>query len=311
MATGIAALDAVLPGGGIPCGRLTEIAGAEGSGATTLAHALVATTLANKRWVAYIDAARTLAPGDWAPLAGTGRLWIVRPPARASDHGAWCADILLRSGAFGLVVLDDTIPLARSVLVRLTRLARESGAAFVIVHHQAGAGGLVGAALRLSLQRQSAPRERPSRRQPWRRLEERLVRATSGERPPADPDSQRLLATFCCTVTKGSGAGPNTIEVTCALDLAHRLCADPAVPDRRGVATRNRLGERAAPGTPGLQPATPPPDGVGGTSLPRKRRCAEPDVRRESFLLDGRADGRWQAADEGPPRASERERTTR
>lgn len=290
IATGISALDAVLPGGGIPCGRLTEVAGPDGSGATTFVHAVVAATLADKRWVAYIDASRTLAPADWAPLAGSGRLWTVRPPASASDHGAWCADILLRSGAFGLVVLDDRTPIARSILVRLTRLAKEGNAAFLILHHQTVAPGLVGSALRLSLQRNTpaAAAERPAA---WRRIETRLTRAAQGlslARDVPSPEQDPATPTFTCTVTKGGGARPHSIEVTCAFSLAHRLCTNPAIPDRRGVATRNRLGERAAPDAPGLGPATPPPDGVGGTALPRKRRCAEPATSREHFLLDRR-----------------------
>jgi hypothetical protein len=56
---------------------------------------------------------------------------MVRP--NTPGKGAWCADILLRSGAFALVVLDGGPPLKRSVGVRLTRLAREAGAAFVVV----------------------------------------------------------------------------------------------------------------------------------------------------------------------------------
>jgi hypothetical protein len=48
-------------------------------------------------------------------------------------HGAWCADVLLRSGAFALVVLDGAPMLARGVAVRLTRLAREADAAFLVL----------------------------------------------------------------------------------------------------------------------------------------------------------------------------------
>ena len=103
LATGVAALDAALPGGGLPRGRLTEIAGAPGSGVTTFARHLVATALTAGWWVAYVDAARTLAPRDWAALGAHEGLWVVRPPD--ATRGAWCADVLLRSGAFGLVVL--------------------------------------------------------------------------------------------------------------------------------------------------------------------------------------------------------------
>src|SRR5438067_1194886 len=83
-------------------GRLTELLGAPGTGKTTLTRRLVARALADGVWVAYVDAARTLDARDWAPLtAASGPLWVVRPAEAA--RGAWCADVLLRSGAFGLV----------------------------------------------------------------------------------------------------------------------------------------------------------------------------------------------------------------
>ena len=152
LATGIAALDRGLPGGGIPRGRLTEVRGGLGSGKTTLVRRVVEGAVAAGLQVAYVDAARTLAPRDWAHLARGGRdeagLWVVRPadPAR----GALCADVLLRSGAFGLVVLDGAPPLPRGVAVRLTRLARESDAALVVVGEGQGrSAALVGGAVRL------------------------------------------------------------------------------------------------------------------------------------------------------------------
>src|SRR5919205_4374061 len=130
--TGIPELDALLIGRGVPRGRLTEVVGARGSGKTSLLRQLVGTTAARGLWVAYIDAARTLAPREWAHVGGEEpSIWMVRP--NTPGKGAWCADILLRSGAFALVVLDSGPPLKRSVSVRLTRLAREAGAAFVVV----------------------------------------------------------------------------------------------------------------------------------------------------------------------------------
>jgi RecA/RadA recombinase len=129
-------------------------------------------------WVAYVDATRTLAPRDWAEAEARavaaaarspldrgggggegGRLWVVRPhdPARA----AWCADVLLRSGAFGLVVLDGAPPLSRAIAVRLTRLARESDAALVAVSEGIGQGFGAGAGDAMARRRQW--RRRPSR----------------------------------------------------------------------------------------------------------------------------------------------------
>ena len=99
--TGIPELDALLIGRGVPRGRLTEVVGARGSGKTSVLRQLVGTTAARGLWVAYIDAARTLAPRDWAHVEGVGgkepSVWMVRP--NTPGKGAWCADILLRSAA--------------------------------------------------------------------------------------------------------------------------------------------------------------------------------------------------------------------
>jgi hypothetical protein len=301
IATGIAALDALLEGGGVPCGRLTDLAGAPGSGTTTLTRSLVAGALADKRWVAYIDATRTLAPADWTALSATGRLWIVRPPAH--DRSVWCADVLLRSGAFGLVVLDGAPHIRRSVFVRLNGLARESQAAFLVVRHDDDATGLIGSALRIHLQRRSTSTPTTARspvltrtdRERWRSVSNRLVRAAHGPHltpvpaepaPQAPSSSHRTTFTVACTVRKGGGGGQHTIEVDCAIDVAHRLRADTEIPDRRGVAKRNRQGKLVVPSATGA--AAVAADGAGGSTLPRKRRCAEPDVRHNVFLLDER-----------------------
>jgi recombination protein RecA len=120
--TGVAALDAVLVGGGLPRGRLTEIIGPAGSGKTTLTRAIVESTVAAHGWVAYVDAQRTLDARDWVHLGDAEGVWIIRP--RDAGRAAWCADVLLRSGAFALVVLDGAPALTKSAAVRLTRLAR-------------------------------------------------------------------------------------------------------------------------------------------------------------------------------------------
>src|SRR4051812_24244325 len=135
MPTGIDALDRALASGGLPRGRLTEVVGATGK--LTLLHQVVQAAIARGEWVAYIDASRTLAPRDWAGL-DVARLWIVRPPE--ASKAAWCADVLLRSASFSLVVLDSAPPISRAIAVRLTGLARESNAAFVTVG-TGGAGG--------------------------------------------------------------------------------------------------------------------------------------------------------------------------
>ena len=142
--TGHGALDLAL-GGELPRGRVTEISGLPGSGRTTLLRRLVAAAVNADLTVGYVDADRTMTPQDWADLAlpePDRGLWVVRPPDPA--RGAWCADVLLRSGAFPMVVLDGGPPLARASAVRLAALARERDAALVLSADHLPAGALPG-----------------------------------------------------------------------------------------------------------------------------------------------------------------------
>jgi len=213
MPTGVDALDRALASGGLPRGRLTEVVGATGK--LTLLRQVVDAAVECGEWVAYIDASRTLAPRDWAHLGHQVGVWIVRPPEAA--RAAWCADVLLRSGAFSLVVLDSAPPISRAIAVRLTGLAHESNAAFVTVG-STGATRL-GGAVRLRVHRRR----------------------------------QRLRI----AIEKGGSVSGNTnrlqhvVEVSCANGVARRLCTHPEIPDRRGVA------RQAGSGKQGRRAATP------------------------------------------------------
>ena len=266
--TGVEALDAGLAGGGLPRGRLTEVIGTRGSGKATLLRRIVEQTLSNAGWVAYIDATRTLAPRDWAHLGEGEGLWMIRPrdPARA----AWCADGLLRCGAFALVVIDSAPVLSRGVAVRLTRLARETGAALIIAGEE-GSGSLVGGAVRL------------------------LVRRASGPSHPPSPRERRMTI----LVEKGGGGGTHrTVEVSCAIGVARRLCTHPEVPDRRGVARRQtgRPGSerRAAPAAIPRSGGDTPNEAGNSRVLARKRRCAEPEFAIGDLHTDVHIDRRME-----------------
>jgi hypothetical protein len=227
--TGMNALDAALASGGLPRGRLTEVAG--GSGKLTLLRRVVEATVERGEWVAYIDASRTLAPLDWAAVASN--LSVIRPHDAA--QAAWCADVLLRSAAFALVVLDSAPPISRAVSVRLMGLARESNAAFVVVSPGGTSATKLGGSVRLRVHR---------RRQ---RLRIAIEKGGSIDAGHAGRGSSRLQ---------------HVVEVSCADGVARRLCTHSEVPDRRGAAGKasSRLGK------PGRRAATPAYgiDGPGG-----------------------------------------------
>jgi hypothetical protein len=255
--TGIEALDRALSDGGVPSGKLTEIQGARGSGRTTLVRQLVLTAVAARRWVAVIDGSRTLAPHEWAEAGDSGRLWVIRPPG--ADQSAWCADILLRSGAFSLVVLDSAPALPRPVAIRLTRLAKEHDVALVIV----GDHAVIGSAVRLQVRRMKSQ--------------------ARGPRPPALCAESRIAV----VVNKG---GSQVVEVSCEIEMARRLRSHSEVPDRRGVATRNRRGEKVDSPHRRESGSDRPGDTAEeqrnvGSTLPRKRRFAEAYARQDGFLL--------------------------
>ena len=132
VATGWAPLDQAL-GGALPRGLITEITGPAGSGRTTLLRRLVEGTVQQELLVAYIDAERTLNPRDWAHLARRADddgLWVIRPPDPA--RAAWCSELLLRSGAFPIVILDGGPVLPHAITVRLASIAREHDASLVV-----------------------------------------------------------------------------------------------------------------------------------------------------------------------------------
>lgn len=208
LSTGIAALDAALAKHGVPRGRLTELLGRRGSGKTTLLRELAHATVSRGLGVAYVDAARALAPRDWASLGTDDGFWVVRP--RDPARGAWCADILLRGGAFALVVLDGAPPLTPPVATRLLRLAHDTNTALVIT----GIGDAAAPATRLA-----------------GALRLRVARAR-----------QRRRHAIAITVEKGGRR--TTVEVEYVVSVARRVCAHPEVPDRRGV-ERPRSGRGA------------------------------------------------------------------
>lgn len=120
-ATGVGPLDAMLPGGGLPRGRLAVWR--PGGGATAVLRAACDAAVARGERSAWVDGSRRLAGAYWR--AGPV---LLRPGSRLQALA--CAEELLRSGGFALVVVSGAGSLEEQA-VRLSRAAREGGAALV------------------------------------------------------------------------------------------------------------------------------------------------------------------------------------
>ncbi|MGA8247201.1 MAG: recombinase RecA [Nocardioides sp.] len=108
--TGSIALDVALGIGGLPRGRVVEIYGPESSGKTTVALHAVANAQASGGIVAFIDAEHALDP-DYAKALGvdTDALLVSQPDS--GEQALEIADMLIRSGALDLIVIDSVAAL--------------------------------------------------------------------------------------------------------------------------------------------------------------------------------------------------------
>jgi hypothetical protein len=132
LASGVAALDAVLPGGGLPLGRLTEIQGPAMGGKLSLAQEFLLRTLEAGRRAAYIDLTGTFYPAGFPDAA---HLLVARP--QDWKQALRSADILTASGEWGFVAVDlsgHAHALAAEVCTRLARSARTRDTAVVLLH---------------------------------------------------------------------------------------------------------------------------------------------------------------------------------
>ena len=199
VATGIAPLDQILPSGGLPRGRLSVWTPL--GGASAILRAACQATLAAGERTVWIDGPGTIAGAFWddGPL-------LLRPKGRIQTLRA--AEEVLQSGAIGLVVLAGVEPEGTEI-VRLTRAAREGGAALVTM-----ASATSMAALRLT-----------SRLVPngyhWRR----------------DPFGGPAEAQMAIAIVRARAVGWNVHTKFEIPVMPHdlRLSLEPGVADRRGL----------------------------------------------------------------------------
>jgi hypothetical protein len=221
---GIPELDALLPAG-LPRGQITAVDAPLGSGGTALLLALAERTLRADEGVAFVDAARSLAPQAAAHLAALGTFWVIRP--RGTESAWWCTDVVLRTGAFGLVIVDQAPAAARAVALRLQRLARDKNAVLVM---RETAGRYAPVALRLS-----------------------VTPCPSGFIPAVPGAGAAWPGPRTVRVQVEKGGAPRAGEVSVGLALPYRLRPHWAVRDRRPGASGRSLGgrgQRPRAGTP-------------------------------------------------------------
>ena len=150
--TGLAVLDDAL-GGGLPRGRLTELAGPPSTGRTGLACAIAASATRAGETIAWVDPEDALEPASAAAAdVALSRVLWVRPRNVADAFRA--AEILLGAGGFGLVVLDvGDGPSGASLWPRLARAAERTGSTLLTVARRRDAGTFAAVGLELVARR--------------------------------------------------------------------------------------------------------------------------------------------------------------
>ena len=108
--TGSIALDIALGIGGLPRGRVVEIYGPESSGKTTLALHAIASVQASGGIAAFVDAEHAFDP-EYAKKLGVDidNLLVSQPDT--GEQALEIADMLIRSGALDLIVIDSVAAL--------------------------------------------------------------------------------------------------------------------------------------------------------------------------------------------------------
>ena len=108
--TGSIALDAALGIGGLPRGRIIEIYGPESSGKTTLTLHAIANAQKNGGTAAFIDAEHALDP-EYAKALGVDIDSLLVSQPDTGEQALEIADMLVRSGAIDLIVIDSVAAL--------------------------------------------------------------------------------------------------------------------------------------------------------------------------------------------------------
>src|SRR5437763_3502593 len=108
--TGSMALDIALGVGGIPRGRIVEVFGPEGSGKTTVCLHIIAEAQKHGGIALFVDAEHALDP-TYARTLGVNIDELLVSQPDNGEQGLEIADMMVRSGALDLVVIDSVAAL--------------------------------------------------------------------------------------------------------------------------------------------------------------------------------------------------------
>jgi len=110
ISTGSISLDVALGGRGLPRGRVAEFFGPEASGKTTLALSLIANAQREGGVAAFIDAEHAF-DAAWAKRIGVNLEALLVSQPDTGEQGLEICDLLVRSGAVEIVVIDSVAAL--------------------------------------------------------------------------------------------------------------------------------------------------------------------------------------------------------
>jgi len=108
--SGSMALDIALGIGGVPRGRIIEVFGPEGSGKTTVCLHIIAEAQRNGGIAAFVDAEHALDP-TYARALGVNIDELLVSQPDSGEQALEIADMLIRSGALDVVVVDSVAAL--------------------------------------------------------------------------------------------------------------------------------------------------------------------------------------------------------
>ncbi|CAM5673666.1 Protein RecA [Streptomyces tendae] len=124
--TGSTALDVALGVGGLPRGRVVEVYGPESSGKTTLTLHAVANAQKAGGQVAFVDAEHALDP-EYAKKLGVDIDNLILSQPDNGEQALEIVDMLVRSGALDLIVIDSVAALVPRAEIGSCRLRLLTG----------------------------------------------------------------------------------------------------------------------------------------------------------------------------------------